>query len=52
MINLSSDIVSSIVTATSTAVQQLLPIIAVIIGVVLAFFGIRKIIFILSLAKR
>jgi len=52
MINLSSDIVSAIVSATSTSIQQLWPIIAVIFSVVIAFFAIRKILFILTLAKR
>jgi len=52
LINLSSDIVSSIVNATSTAVQQLWPIIIIVFSVVLAFFGIRKILFTLTLAKR
>jgi len=52
MINLSSDIVDSIVNATSTAIQELWVIIAVVFSVVLAFYGIRKIIFILTLTKR
>lgn len=52
MINLSSDIVSSIVTATSTAIQQLWPIIAVIFSIIIAFYGMRKIIFMLTLTKR
>ena len=52
MINISSDIVSAIVSATSTAVQQLTPLIAVVFSTALAFFGIRKILFTLTLTKR
>ncbi len=52
MINLSSDIVNSITTALSGAIQQLWPIIAVLLSIVLGFFVLRKIIFMISLTKR
>lgn len=52
MFDVSPDIVDSIVSATSSAVQELWPIIIVVFSVVLAFYGIRQIIFIISLAKR
>lgn len=52
MINITTDAVNSIVSATSSSVQELLPIIAVIFSVVLAFYGARKIIFLITLTKR
>lgn len=52
MINISSDIVTSIITAVSDVISQLWPIMALLFSVVLTFFVIRKVIFMFSLAKR
>lgn len=52
MINISSDIVTTIMTAVAGMIQQLWVIFALIMAVVVAFFVIRKIIFFFTLAKR
>jgi len=52
MITLSSDIVASISGAVSGVIQQLWIIMALLFSVVVAFFIVRKIIFMFSLAKR
>jgi flagellar biosynthesis/type III secretory pathway M-ring protein FliF/YscJ len=52
MINVSSDIATVIMTDTANVIQQLWVIFAVFIGVIIAFYIIRKIIFLLTLIKR
>jgi hypothetical protein len=52
MITLSSDIVESITTATSQGIQQLWILIAVLLGIILSFYVLRKIIFLFTLVKR
>ena len=45
------DTISLIVTATQAAIQPLLPLIALILSIVIAFYVLRQIIFNLKLAK-
>lgn len=51
-LELSENLVNSITSSVSGGFQSLLPIFAIIIGVNLAFFALRKIIFIVTLTKR
>jgi len=44
MINISTGVISDIVTAVSTAFGELAPLLAVIFGIIIAFFAGRKII--------
>ena len=52
MINISNDIIASIVNAVSQAIQQLWIVIAVPLGIIIAFYAIRKILFMITLSKR
>jgi len=52
MINVSSDIVESISTNASPAIQDLWPIFALLFGVIITFYIVRRIVFIFSLTKR
>lgn len=52
MIEISSNIIETISNALSNAIISLWPVIAVLLGLVVGFFIVRKIIFIISLTKR
>lgn len=52
MINIDTDIVSSITNALSGSIQALWPVIAVLLSIIIGFFVIRKLIFIIGLVKR
>jgi hypothetical protein len=52
MINVSSDIVESISTNASPAIQDLWPVFALLLGIILTFYIARRIIFLFSLTKR
>lgn len=52
MINVSSDIVSSISTNVAGIISQLWGIFSLLFGVIIAFYIIRKIIFLFIIAKR
>ena len=51
MINISSDIVTQITSSVSTAIQQLWPVIAVLLSIVIGFYVLRKVIFLMTLTK-
>lgn len=52
MINISTDIISSLETAVSSAVISLWPVFAILISITLAFYVLRNIIFTFTLVKR
>lgn len=52
MINITSDIVTSIIQATAGTIQQLWVVFAFLFSVVIAFYIARKIIFMFTLSKR
>lgn len=52
MINISSDIVNSIIQATAGIIQQLWIVFAFLFSVVITFYIARKIIFMFTLSKR
>ena len=52
MINVSSDILNTLATVVASIISQLWVIFALLIGIVLTFYIIRKVIFLFIIAKR
>jgi len=52
MINISSDIVGQLNSSVNVAFTGFIPVFAVLLSIILSFYVLRKIIFLLTLAKR
>jgi hypothetical protein len=52
MIEITPETIDAINNSVSTGFQQLLPVFAILLSVILAFFALRKVIFLVTLTKR
>jgi len=52
MINVSSDIANALIQAVASIIQQLWVVFAVLLGIIITFYIVRKIVFLFVIAKR